>query len=409
MQKLPISPNGNAEIVINQKTGEVRQAGSDRAAEFIATFRRNAEQSLFLFARGVLGYTALTRTLHRPFCQLLQKPTPKRKLILMPRGHYKTTCAKALVIHATIQPDGQNVYFPEKMGQLTHTEGTSTRILLGSKAAKLAKGSLAEVTLIYEQNELLRALWPHCIWQNPKRQAKWWNQDMIELPRREVFKEPTIMATGVDSAVVGFHFNLHMFDDLIDNESADSPAVMASAIAWFKNTRPLMDGQDISLEITTGTRWAVGDLYEDIITNDPTVEVYHRRAIEDGKPILPEAFTMEQFERMQQPSELGPAMFALLMMNDATDPELVDFDLAMLRSCRVVDDGKYIEYDEGEMDMVLQENFSAARENLALLGAGPPPPKRGTQYQSDVTAESLREDFFRDREQFVPTRRVRSS
>lgn len=75
------------EFVVDQKTGQVRQAGSDRPGSFITETRAQMQESLFYFAYGALGLTRLTTSLHLPICQWLTKIPPYRKLLLLPRDH----------------------------------------------------------------------------------------------------------------------------------------------------------------------------------------------------------------------------------------------------------------------------------------------------------------------------------
>lgn len=75
----------NKELVVNEKTGDVRQAGADRSGQFIVEFREACEKSLFAFSRGVLGLTRMNNTLHKPTCTWLQQCPPNRKLLLLPR------------------------------------------------------------------------------------------------------------------------------------------------------------------------------------------------------------------------------------------------------------------------------------------------------------------------------------
>lgn len=297
----------------------------------------------------------------------MQQIPPYRKLALLPRGHLKTTITKALMIHILIQPDGNNVYFPDGIGHLGHSEGTSTRILLASKTAKLAQSTLSEIMTILSTNPMIRGLWPQCVWDDPRRQAPHWNAERIDLPRRFVTKEASIETVGVGGQITGYHFNVHDFDDLIDLEDANSPTTMATAIDWFKASRALMDDQDHSLEYITGTRWAVHDLYEYIERNDPSVTIYLRRVIEDGQVIFPEAFNDAMIKRLQR--ELGP-MFPLLYMNSAADPELTDFDMSMVRFFRI--EGTDIVFDEIPADAMLAEQQTEA-ERL-IYGDGVPPP-----------------------------------
>jgi len=62
-----------------------------------------------------------------------------------------------------------------------------------------------------------------------------------------------------------------------------------------------------TLEFIIGTRWAVADLYEYILTNDPTVEWIVRSIVEDQKPIWPEAF-------IAKPTVLSPFSFGRIVV-----------------------------------------------------------------------------------------------
>ena len=109
---------------------------------------------------------------------------------------------------------------------------------------------------------------------------------------------------------------------MISEEAANSEVVMQTAIDWHTNSRALFDDPDKSLEFIIGTRWAVHDLYSHIEETDPTVDMEVRSIVEDGRPIWPEAFTMETVARLRTEFR---TMFPLLFMNSAADPMLVDF------------------------------------------------------------------------------------
>lgn len=348
--KKPDALTSRIELVIDAKTGEVRQAGTSAAGAVITETKRCAESSLYFFGKVIMGYDLLSPTLHLPLCNTLQSSPPYRKLILLPRGHLKTTILKAMCLHALIQPDGRNVYFPAGLGALPHTTGTSTRILLASKTASLASDTLGEITMAYETNPLLKALWPHACWSDPRKESSAWNRERITLPRKDIFKEASIETVGVGGQITGYHFNLHIFDDLVDINDANSPTTMATAIDWWKASRALMDDPDKTLEYTVGTRWAVNDLYDYIQTNDPSVEPIVRRVIEDEAPIFPERFTHDTVRRLER--ELG-SMFPLLYMNNACDPSLVDFDMSRVRRF-FISDGRVC-FDEDAADLVAAE------------------------------------------------------
>lgn len=334
------------EIAIDAKTGRPRQAGAaESEGRYIQQFREKAERSIFAFAKGVLGLTRLTPTLHREVSHWLQSTPPYRKLCLLPRDHLKTSLfSRAGPIHVLVQPKDHNIYRPG-------IDGASTRILLSNETATNAEHFLRWIEGRFESCNLLRALWPHRCWEAPRRQSRKWNEKEMVIPREDDYPEASIETIGVGGAITSRHYDLLIKDDLVTIEAANSPIVMADAIDWHKASRALMDDPDRSMEWICGTRWAALDLYQYIINNDPSVEIYHRSAIEDGIPIFPELFSLDTLNRIRK--EVGSALFALLYMNNAADPELVDFDVNDIRRFEIV--GDTVQFDEDDRDTALQK------------------------------------------------------
>lgn len=345
------------ELVIDRATGQVRQAGADQSmGKYIQDFRRAAEQSLFVFAKGVLGLSRLTTSLHKPVCEFLMKTPPYRKMILLPRDHLKSSiCSRALPIHILIQPKESNCYIPGK-------DGADTRILLSTKTATNAQHQLRWIEARLETCDILQALWPHRVWENARKQSRKWSEAEMMIPRKEDFPEASIETIGVGGKVVGRHYDVMIKDDLIDIEDANSEVVMNTAIEWHKASRALMDDPDKSLEFILGTRWAVYDLYQDIIDLDPTVEVVVRAAIEDGRTIFPEMFSMDTLNRLHR--EMGPRFF-LLYMNSAHNPELTDFDMDAIRLFEF--QGPLIRFSQDERDGILAEAMARADKGIRVV------------------------------------------
>lgn len=328
------------ELVVDAKTGKVRQAGATQEGKLVQEFKDQAEKSLYVFAKGVLGLTLLTPTLHLPLCAGLTACPPYRKLRLLPRDHLKTSIIRGLMMHILLQPKESNLYFPSK-------EGASTRILFAAETAQNAENQLSWISTQYEDSNLLRGLWPQLVWHgNAQRLSKKWNQQAIQLPRSEIFPEASIETIGVGGAVTGRHYDVMVKDDLISYAAANSPTVMHDAVQWHKTSRALLHDADKGLEYMIGTRWAVGDLWQFIVENDPSVDVVVRAAIEDGKPIFPELFSLKTLLRIER--ELGPALFSLLYMNSAVDVSLTDFDSGMFRYYH--DFGSVLEFDAPKED-----------------------------------------------------------
>lgn len=383
-EKLPA-----VEIVVDAKTGRPRQAGADGGTSlegrYVNEFRSHAERSLFAFARGVLGLSRLNDTLHWDVCRLLTHIPPYRKLVLLPRDHLKTSIvSRAMPIHILIQPREHNIY---RLGcqikdcpdgahctKLNHCfDGGSTRILLSNETATNAEHFLRWTEARFETNRLLRALWPHRCWESAQRQSPKWSAQEMTIPREDDYPEASIETIGVGGAITSRHYDILIKDDLISIEAANSPLVMQDAIQWHIASRALMDDPDKSLEFIVGTRWAAMDLYSFILNGgalgaseyepDHSVEVYHRAAIEDGEPIFPQMFSLETLLRLQK--ENGPALFSLLYMNNAANPELTDFDMGEVRHFEV--QGSEIMFDEDARDASIAEALKPSSK--------PPPPQ----------------------------------
>jgi len=336
-----------AEIVLDRKTGQARQAGAATAdGPWITTYRRKMEGSLYAFIKGVLGKTFLTEALHLPVCQFLQRVPPMRKAILLPREHAKTTIVShSLPIHILIQPADANVYFPGE-------DGADQRIIMTGETEARMTDALRVIESAFETNEVLRALWPHRTWDNPRKQSKKWNEREMILPRTQEWSDPSIRAMGVGAAVTGAHPSVLIKDDLVTLDAANSPLVMQQAIDWHVASRALIN-KPSSLEFLIGTRWGVADLYDAIQRNDPTVAWLIKAVVEDGEPIWPEAFTLDKIAQLQR--EFG-VLFALLYMNSGSDPSLTDFDMEMVREFALV--GNALEFTEDERDVAIGERLN---------------------------------------------------
>lgn len=210
----------------------------------------------------------------------------------------------------------------------------------------------------FEGNDLFRGLWPHLCWENPRKQADKWNERMLVIPRTENYPDPSIRAIGVGGAITGARHDVHIKDDLVTEEAANSEVVMEGAIRWHVNSRALFDDPDKSVEFVIGTRWAVHDLYSYIMQNDPTVSYVIRSIIEDGCTIYPEAFTLETVARLRK--EFG-IMFPLLYMNNVGDPDLIDFPEDDLRFFALQDDVCYYDEDNRDSTMALAHAALSAK------------------------------------------------
>lgn len=337
-----------AELVVDQATGRVRQAGATQdEGAWVLELKAKAERSLYVFAKAILGRQYLTPTLHAPVCQWLTTFPPRRKLLLLPREHAKSTLvSQALPLHMLLQPKEANLYFPGE-------DGADQRIILACETERRAGDHLRVIRSVLEGNELFRALWPHRCWERPSKDAKKWNDQEVIIPRTSgnEWPDPSIRAIGVGGVITGSHPSCLLKDDLISNEAAASPVVMEAAIRWHVASRALINAAS-ALEFIIGTRWANHDLYKHIMETDPSVTHLVRAVIEDGQPIYPEGgFTPTKIAALQD--EFPGGLYSLLYCNDPRDPALADFNLDDLRWFTVV--GEQVCYEADGRDVRLAE------------------------------------------------------
>jgi hypothetical protein len=367
--------------VVAQRNGEARQAGATQAeGSTVRAWRERAEASLYFFAVGILGYEFLSPHLHKPICDWLTRVPPYRKLLIIPRGHGKTTLVgQSLPLHVWVQPRATNLYFP---GQ----PGSAARVLLVGETEQRATDHLRVIQAHLESNELLRALWPHLAWTNPRRQARKWNDTELIVPREREWPDPSLRAIGVGGATTGAHPNVLVKDDLTTERAANEPSTMANAILWHTNSRALLASPATDLEFITCTRWAVNDLPGHVMDHDPTVEVNTDwRTITDGDtPIWPEHPTYGAPGAIAALMAEFGTRFPLLYQNSVVDSGLVDFAAAELRRFELQGDSLHFSEDDRDTALATSMNAPQARAEL-----------RGRRLDDTVTQEALRGRMLR--------------
>lgn len=354
------------ELLVDKKTGLVRQAGTlTPEGKFVVEFRQRCEQSLFVFAKGVLGYDFLSPHLHREMARFIADtpletaPLGRRKMVLVPRFHGKSLLGcNCLPLHMMIQPKEANRYFPGM-------PGTETRVLLSGEKLDRAQDHVRVMETTLESNTLLRAMWPQVAWDEPRRQSKKWNDSEFIIPRAREFPDPTVRAIGVGGAITGAHPNVLIEDDLTTQDAANSELVMRAAIDCHVAWRALLSDPVRDLQYVFATRWGVHDLPGYIYVNDPSFQVMKREVVERGQTIWPEKFSLKDVEAWK--AEFG-TMFPLFFLNRATDKSLVDFSIDDVRACVIADGVVY--FDEDERDVRLATEMGAPAPHYQKERAG---------------------------------------
>jgi hypothetical protein len=149
------------------------------------------------------------------------------------------------------------------------------RIGIFSYSRPAALSILRGIKQILEGSTLLKACFPHVLYQDPKTEAdKWSETDGLIVQRKGFYKEATLEAWGlVEGMPTGKHFSGRVYDDVVTADLVNSPEVMAK----------LKDSFDMSQNLGTIDGWhkVIGTTYHH---EDLLVGLRHR-VTADGKPV----------------------------------------------------------------------------------------------------------------------------
>jgi hypothetical protein len=270
--------------------------------EFRLLLAERGKRDLYFLCTVILGYVDLVPHVHGAMCRFVEMVEFYRRLMLMPRTHFKTTIWTIADTMRLILID------------------PNERILLIGDTAKNAERFMKEIQLHFEMNEVFRWVYREYIPNNFN--TAWWNKtEMCVANRTVVAREPTVDAIGAQGGVESRHYTRIKADDLVTEKHIHSDVEMQSLIDWVGGMESLL------VKITqpidwVGSRKKKGDAYEHIIsafgtTDDgeeaETVEIgpfatkkgdlviFTRDAREEsGDPIFPENVTRRFLDRLQK-------------------------------------------------------------------------------------------------------------
>jgi len=151
----------------------------------------------------------------------------------------------------------------------------------------------------------------------PKDAKKWTTREII-VDRREISKNPTVKATGLNGPITGGRSDLIICDDIIDEENVRSPLQLEKALTWHnKVLAPTL--YPWGGEIIIGTRWHYADLYAELMKIYPA-DIKKAIINEQTQQVLwPEYWSYQKLAEKR--SEIGSIIFDCQYQNDPTSME----------------------------------------------------------------------------------------
>lgn len=230
---------------------------------------------LYFLAKIVLGrvYPDLTEKTHGPICSFFVQKDPARKfflqddiknrLLLYPRGHFKTS----INICDCIQ---WMLCFPNITIQLlSGTEELTYRMVGELKEHFLTNGDF-------------RALYPHFV--PPDGMADFGTKGEFTVPPRTMIRrEPTISISTIKSVKAGSHYDLQKGDDTVNEINSATAELNSDVARRWSHTKPLLN--------PGGYRELIGTFYDYSCHYGPIVDKYREGTLRGWKVLIGQALT----------------------------------------------------------------------------------------------------------------------
>lgn len=196
--------------------------------------------SLALTAKYLCGYIDINQRTHGECIDVLESKSI-RKLIVMPRGTFKTSLA------VVAYPIWKVINNP------------NIRILIDSELWTLSKNSLREIKA-HIKGERFQSVFPNWGLELDNQ------TEMTISTRTTPKKEPTITSSGIGAGKTGSHFDLIIADDLNSPINSIKPELAGQVIDHYRYYTSLLDPGGTLVVI--GTRYSELDLIGHILKTE---------------------------------------------------------------------------------------------------------------------------------------------
>lgn len=278
-----------------------------------------------------------------------------RRLVLMPRGHLKSTVGTTLY---TLWRLYRN---PE------------LRIFVGSKDQKLSFSFIREMRQWLENEELQERVWnnrPHIVGnlvpaldkrsRERNRNASVgdeteavdrkliWNNTALQVLREGRFKEPSVFAGSVGASITGQHYDLVIMDDVIDFKNTESEVKKQRVEDWILDIESVINPvQLVQFQggvlgtltdtvggefVVSGTRYTVDDFYGQVLERAEEMQyvVHSRNIYKNGTDASGGYLWHERYnERVEKSlrARISPRRFSSQYLNAVYEKDVHLFDL----------------------------------------------------------------------------------
>jgi predicted phage terminase large subunit-like protein len=309
-----------------------------------STSAEKGKRDLWFLCSRVLSrvYPDLVESLHKPWCEFFVKKDPlhsvliqdsvKNRMLLAPRGHFKTTINLCDIMQWMLA-------FPD------------ITIVLFSGTEQLTARMVDEVKAHFLQNGEFREMYRE--WVPDEKVSEFGAKGSFTLPNRKMIRrEPTLSITTLKSTRAGAHYDVEKFDDVVTEQNSKTSQQNQETSRQWSTTLPLLN--------PGGYRDVIGTLYTYDCFYGPILEREQKRARVDKvgwkvmqmgalryapdqdlfRPdaiLFPERFCVDENEdpekqNLQQIWRDDPELFASQYMNDPMGLASDQFSPARLKA-----------------------------------------------------------------------------
>jgi len=203
---------------------------------------RECLDDLYLFNKYVMKWPDISWIPHKKLCDFVCYHKKQKQLILLPRGHLKTSM---ITIGYTCQQIAKNPHI---------------RVLLANATHEMACSFLRQIKAIFQKNEAFRFFYGDFA-QNAEK----WTETMVTISKGERSfekKEPTVTAYGIGGNLVSQHYDLIILDDVVNRENSSTKEQIDKVILLYKDILDLLepDGHLIVIGcLVAGTKILMAD------------------------------------------------------------------------------------------------------------------------------------------------------
>lgn len=201
--------------------------------------------SLYKTAKHLCGYADVNVLTHGQMIAALEAPT-KRKLIVMPRGTFKSSVG--VVAYAVwLIINNPNI-----------------RILIDSEKYENSKNFIREIKGKLTEKRASD------IFGSFQSKSGWNEGEITVAQRTRNLKEATVTASGIGAGKTGQHYDVILWDDLNTEENSQSAEMRQKIIRHYRMNISILEPDGIMSG--TATRYAVDDVVGHILDNEVNVK-----------------------------------------------------------------------------------------------------------------------------------------